>query len=282
MMIKVKAILRTLINSFIPQDKYFPKILHIRIMYSFKYYISILSILTLLLVVSLMSKYPISSISQYKESIIQNVAAFPQDIELKIHKGELSTNSNAPLFLWVKHKNKPLFVFMANAREMSPRFQNPIPFIFLKKDGLQVSFRQFHQLWTYDPTANHIISRQQIPYFISQINSFFPYVVFLYCISMFILFPLAFMSFVTGAIILSSALTYLIFRTYFLRIHYKKCLQAGMHGTHIPLLFTAVLLYLFPFSTRCMPIVLALFFVFTLVSTFEMYSKEEPHHRRGR
>jgi hypothetical protein len=251
-------------------------------MYSLKYYISILSILTFLLVISLVSKYSLSSLAQYKESVIQSISGFPQDIELKINKGELSTNSNAPLFLWVKHKDKPLFVFMANAREMSPRFQNPIPFIFLKKDGLQVSFRQFHQLWAYDPTSNYIISRQQIPYFVSQIHSFFPYVVLFYCVGMFLLLPLVFMSFITGTIILTSAITYFIFRTYFLRIHFKKCLQAGMHGTHIPLIFAAVLLYLFPFSTSCIPIVFALFFVFTLVSTFEMYSKEKPHHRRGR
>lgn len=282
MMIKVKAILRTILNSFIPQDIYFPKILHIRLMYSLKYYIIVLSLLTLLLVVSMVNKYPITTISQYRDSVIHSLSEFPQDIELKISNGELSTNSNAPLFLWVKHKDKPLFVFMANAREMSPRFQNPIPFIFLKKDGIQVSFRQFHQLWSYNLASEHIISKQQIPNFISQIHSFFPYVVLFYYVGMFLLLPLVFMSFITGAIILSCAITYILFRTYFLRIHFKKCLQAGMHGTHIPLIFAAVLLYLFPFSIRCIPIVFALFFVFTLVSTFEMYSKEKPHHRRGR
>ncbi len=279
---KVKAILRTFINSFIPQDRYFPKLLHIRLMYSLKYYISILGFLTILFVISFVAKYPLSRIYEYKSAIVQCLSGFPQDVELRIDKGILSTNTNTPLFIWVRQNGKPLFVLMANEREMSPRFQNPIPFIFLKKDGLQVSFRQFHKQWLYSPTSRYVLSRKQIPLLTSLIHLYTPYAICIYIACMFLLFPLAFMIFVTMSIILSSLITYLAFRTYFIRIHFKKCLQAGIHGTHIPLIFAAVLLYLFPFSFRCLPVAYALFFVFTLVSTFEMYSKEEPRHRRGR
>jgi len=282
MMIKVKAILAVFVNSFIPQDKYFPKLLHIRLIYSVKYYISILGFLTMLLVVSLALKYPFSRIYEYKSAIIQSLSEFPQNVELRINKGVLHTNTNAPLFLWVKHNGKPLFVFMANERELSPRFQNPIPFVFLKKDGLQISFRQHHKMWTYNPLSEFLLSKEQIPFLTSLIHSYAPYVVGVYGVILLFLFPLIFMCFITICILTSSVLSYLFFRSYFIRIHFKKCLQAGLHGTHIPMIISAVLLYLFPFSVCSLPIVCALFFVFTLVSTFEMYSKEEPHHRRGR
>lgn len=279
---KVKAILTTSLNSVIPQDIYYPKFLHIRFLYSLKYYITILLVLTGLFTLTFSYKYPLSKLLQYKNDVARSFAEFPETVILRIQKGQLTSNSDLPVFVWVKHKDKPLFVFMANARDDVPRTIRPIPFLFLKKDGMQISYRQYQHITTYDKTRDYTISKEHMPDFEEKVNAWFSPVLTYYNLALVTLLPIAFIIFTTATILISALISFLLFRMYFLRIHLKKCIQAGLHGTHIPMIISALLFILYPTTMRTVPIVCALYFVFTLVSIFEMYSKEAPHHRRGR
>ncbi|MFZ2026616.1 MAG: DUF1189 family protein [Microgenomates group bacterium] len=279
---KVKAILTTSLNSVIPQDIYYPKLLHIRFFYSLHYYITILLVLTGLFTFAFSYKYPLSKLLQYKNDITRSFAQFPDTVILRIHKGQLTSNSDLPVFIWVKHKEKPLFVFMANAKDDAPRTISPIPFLFLKKDGMQISYRRYQRISPYDKMRDYTISKEQMPQFEEKINALFTPLLSYYNLAMVTLLPLVFIIFTTASIILSAAFSFLVFRIFFSRTHFKKCLQAGLHGTHIPMIISALLFILYPTTMRTVPIVCALYFVFTLVSIFEMYSKEAPHHRSGR
>lgn len=279
---KVKAILTTSLNSIIPQDLYYPKLLHIRFLYSLQYYITILLVLTALFTFAFSYKYPLSKLVQYKDDITQSFAQFPKSAILRIQRGQLTSNSDLPLFVWVKHKDKPLFVFMANAKDDAPRTIRPIPFLFLKKDGMQISYRQYQRITPYDKTRDYIISQEQMPIFEEKINELFAPIISYYTLAILTVLPLVFMIFTTASILISSLIAFLLFRAYFSRIHLKKCVQAGLHGTHIPMIISALLFILYPTTMRIVPVICALYFVFTLVSIFEMYSKEASHHRKGR
>lgn len=279
---KVKAILTTSLNSVIPQDVYYPKLLHIRFLYSLQYYITILLVVTALFVISFSLRHPLSHLLQYKNDITKSFSQFPKDTILRIQKGQLMSNSDLPVFVWVKHKDKPLFVFMANARDDAPRTIRPIPFLFLKKDGMQFSYRHYQRISAYDKTRDYTISKEQMPVYEEKVNAFFAPIVSYYNLVLVTALPLMFMLFTTVSVIVSALMTFVLFRLYFSRIHLKKCMQAALHGTHIPMMISALLFTLYPLTFRTVPVICALYFVFTLVSVFEMYSKEESHHRSGR
>lgn len=279
---KVKAILTTSLNSIIPQDIYYPKLLHIRFMYSLKYFIVATLIVTALFTLMFAYKYPLSRLVQYKDDITKSFAQFPDSAVLRIQKGQLTSNSTLPVFIWVKHKERPLFVFMANAKDDAPRTIPPVPFLFLKKDGMQISYRQYQRITAYDATREYTISKEQMPLFEEKVNALCAPVMRYYTLVLFTILPLAFMLFTIANILIAAAASFLLFRLYFSRAHLKKCIQAGLHGTHIPMIISALLFVLYPTNLRIIPIMCALYFVFTLVSIFEMYSKEVPHHRSGR
>lgn len=279
---KVKAILTTSLNSVIPQDIYYPKLLHIRFMYSLKYYITITLILTALFILAFSYKYPLSRLVQYKNDVTKSFSQFPESAVLRIQKGQLTSNSSLPIFIWVKHKEKPLFVFMANAKDDAPRTIPPVPFLFLKKDGMQISYRQYQRISAYDPTREYTISKEQMPLLEEKVNALCAPVMRYYNLALVTILPLMFIIFTTGNILLSSIVSFLLFRLYFSHAHLKKCIQAGLHGTHIPMIISALLFVLYPTNLRIIPIIGALYFVFALVSIFEMYSKEVPPHRSGR
>jgi len=279
---KVKAIFTLFLNSIIPQDHFYPKLLHTPLFHSLRYYSVIIVGSAGILVALLFIRHSPARLIEYKSAVISAIAQFPVDAELRIHNGELSSNMNRPLFLWVNTKNKPLFTFIADTQDTSTQFLHPAPFIFLKNNGFQVSFRQFDHFWSYQRSDAYVISRQNSAQFEKQADRFFSSLVIYYFVFLFFILPLLFIIISTLAIVISGVIAFLILRIYSSRVHLRKCIQAGLHGTHIPIFITVLFLNLFPLAPRCLFVVGSIFFVFTLVSSFEMYSKEEINHRSGR
>jgi hypothetical protein len=215
----------------------------------------------------------------YKHAIIDSLATFPEGVRVTVKNGVLDSDQNKPLFLWVYRHEQPLFVVMVDAKNATPNSQVPLPLIFLNNTKAQISYRGNIYVQPYSPTFNMTITKGHISSLITHINSFFPPFIIFFYLFLFVIVPLTFMMTFTSFLLVSSVLVFLLLRTFIPHIHIKKGLQAGMHGTHIPLFIMVLLFVLFPSSPNILIIGASLIFIFSLVSTYEMYSKEITHFR---
>lgn len=277
---KVKHILTVFLNSFIPQDHFYPKLLHTRLLFSFKYYLSILSFICLLFAGVLFYQYSPTIITGYKDAIIHTLSTFPPEVEISIANGKLESNQMKPLFLWVYFKNQPLFVVMIHSKDSLNTSNTPLPLIFLGSERAQISYRNHKVAQQYSPDFDIILTKDTVSALSVWIQSMFAPFLFGFYFILLVIIPLLFAISISLIILLAAFITFILLRTFIPHIHYKKCLQAGMHGTHIPLFITVFLFALFPHATNIAIISLALIFVFTLVSTYEMYSKEVPSNSK--
>ncbi len=278
---KVKHILATFVHSFVPQDIYYPKLLHTRFQFSFKYYFIVLSFFALIITGIVVYQVSPIKMAHYKNATIRSLMSFPDDVKLTFTKGILETNLDKPLFLWVYDGSQPLFMFMVQTRDKMENAHIPLPLVFLGQDKAQISYKGSVFVRPYNSSWNFLITKPTIQSFITQTNSYFPaFILFFYTI-LIVLVPLTFMVGVSLLVLLSSFLVFVLLRTFIPHIHLKKCIQASMHGTHVPLFTITLLFALFPFVVNVATIAVSLIFVFTLVSVYEMYSKDTGH-RKGR
>lgn len=274
---KVKHILVTFLHSVIPSDIYYPKLLHTQFQLSYKYYSTIVGFFALVFTVMVFCQFSPFRMRSYKNSIVKSLSAFPEDAKITIKDGVMESNQNTPLFLWAYDNKQPLFVFMVHTKDTLSNSHIPLPIIFFGSDKVQFSYRGNIVVHTYDSSLNESITKDHLQPLIDSINSFFPPFLFFFYLFFLIIVPLAFVLYSTFFIFISSLLTFIILRTFIPHIHIKKCFQAGMHGTHIPLIIGVLLFSLFPYTTNIFVIMSIFMFIFTLVSTYEMYSKELPH-----
>jgi len=275
----VKHILTIFLHSFIPQDSYYPKLLHIRLSLSLNYYFSILSFFAIILTGSIVLTYSPMQMMSYKNSVINSLSAFPEKAIINIENGVLESNQNKPLFMWVYHNNQPLFVFMIHTKDILTHSYIPLPLVFFGSNKAQIFYRGKTFTHLYGNSLNAIITKERIQSIVYSINSLFPLFLFVFYLSLIIVVPIMFIMCSTFVILLSSSIVFVLFRMFIPSIRLKKCIQAGIHGTHIPLCIVILLFALFPFASNIFPVTISLIFVFILVSTYEMYSKKIVHSR---
>ncbi|MFH0773167.1 MAG: hypothetical protein V1922_02555 [bacterium] len=276
---KVKHILVTFLHSFIPQDIYYPKLLHTRFKLSLKYYLVVIVFFSCVFTGILLYHLSPIKITSYKNSVVNSLSAFPEGVTIKIQNGVLESNQNKPLFLWVYHDNQPLFVFMVNTKGVLTNRYIPLPLIFLGNETAQISYKGNIIVRPYKSSSNILITKESVQTLITHINTYFPPLMFFFYLLLILITPLLFVIYATLLIFLSSIFVFLLLRTFIPHIHLKKCLQAGMHCTHVPFAIVVFLFLLFPTTINILVIATALTFVFSLVGTYEMYSKEAAYDK---
>lgn len=278
---KVKHIFVTFLHSFVPQDIFYPKLLHTRLDFSVKYYICILSLFACIFTCLVFNFASPIKLMEYKNSVITSLNQFPKDVSITLHNGILDSNLNKPLFLWMYQQQQPLFVVLVHPKDTIGMTKIPLPLIFFGKDHMTMTYRDLNLSRSYDKLMSVEFSQTTVQTLVKSMNGYFPSFIFFFYLFLFMVSPALFMGGITLSIVISSLITYILFRTFIPYLHFKKCLQAGMHGTHFPLIITILLYFLFPSSLNIFIISAALIFVFTLVATYEMYSGE-INHSKGR
>lgn len=271
---KVKHIFSVFLLSFIPQDISYPKLLHTRLLFSIKYFLVIISLFATLFTGVLVYHYSPKKMMSLKNSFISTLSSFPKDVEIKIARGTLDSNQDKPLFLWVYNNGQPLFVFMVHTKDTLDTSHIPLPLVFLGGDKMQITYRGNSFVRPYSESLNASISQNSLKEVIPTINSLCTSALVGIYIGILLLVPLLFIGIIVFFIALSSLFVFLLLRTFIPHIHLKKSFQAGIHGTHVPVCVSILLFALFPTSTSTLIITATLIFVFTLVATYEMYSKD--------
>ena len=218
--------------------------------------------------------YSPQKIMQFKDSLMSTVLSIPEDVELSIVKGTLESNQEKPLFLWVYHETQPLFVVMIHTKDFLDSSHIPLPLLFLGRESLQFTYKGSSFIRPYEPNLNFTINKQSLVSLIPWFDSFATALLVGFSVCIITIAPLAFIALMGSMIIASSALVFLLLRTFIPHVHFRKCLQAALHGTHLPMSISLLLFALFPGKSNCFIITLSLIFVFALVATYEMYSEE--------
>ena len=274
---KVKHILAVFFHSFIPQDIYYPKLLHTRFSFSLKYYIVIVTFFACVFAGIVFSWISPVTMGAYKDSIVHSLLTFPDDVKITVQNGVMESNQDKPFFLWIYHDDNPLFVFMAHTRNMSTESLLPHPLFFMGPDSIKFSHNGKMVAYPYDSSLSLSITKERLIPVVKKINTLFPLFMIILYVMIISIIPLLFVGGISLCILISSFLIYLLLRTFIPSIHLKKCIQACMHGTHIPLIIALLLYALFPNTANILIITAAHIFVFGLVSTYEMYSKRGAH-----
>ena len=177
---KVKHILTTFFHSFIPQDIYYPKLLHTRLNFSIKYYIVFIIVCSCIFTVVVFYRYSPSRITRYKNAIVHSLSSFPDNVIIRIKDGILESNQNKPLFLWIYQGDKPLFVFMANTKDSFSLKNTPVPILFFGRDRIQFYFKGVAFTQMYTKIDQYVITKDTLQSFLVSSDSFFPPLLFFF------------------------------------------------------------------------------------------------------
>jgi len=276
---KVKHILVTFFHSVIPLDIYYPKLLHTRFIFSVKYYFFIVFFFAALFSTHVIYRVSPFNLIELKNTLTSSLLNIPDNITIQLKNGMLELNQEKPLMIWTYHNNLPFFFSMIYTKNSENFIQNTPPLIYFGQDKMTFSLRNKSFSRPYDHSANIFFTKDTIVSFIKKSNIFSPFLIVSFYIIFLIMLPIIFVIYSSVCIILASIFCFLIFKTYIPHLHIKKCIQASMHGTHIPLTISVILIPLFPYAFNCIVIVASFFFIFTLVSIFEMYYKEGSYSK---
>lgn len=273
---KVKAFFSVFLNSILPHEPYYSKILHLRFSQSLKYFFSILTIIYMILVIKGASYLRLDLLNTYRECVSRTIAKFPDNYNIYLSRGILSTNADRPFFVWLScDKNHPTLFAVIDERGKIENFHSYQTKILVT--GNDVAYGSGVFLWKRHLNTLSDPSTKYTKHNLSQLNSilfnvldrYLPYAI----IALVILAPLILA--ISGFMLvgLVSIFTALFYRLFNRKYHIKKIFQLGLHAATLPLLlfscsFSLYLLY---------PITAILSFILFVI--FHIAAVYEAHYR---
>jgi hypothetical protein len=291
---KVKAFFYIFFKSLIPNYSYYTKILKIRFLFSFKYFVSLIVFLNFLLGVSLLYRYSPQKINFWLKSVDSALANFPSDLNIFIDKGYLISSYNRPYFFWLrdeKERLKLVFVIDESASEEKiNQYQTKALLtktdLFIKEAGKvkKIPLSSFNQIIFNKETSK--IIRQRL-FFIEKFFYIFYFFIFLFILVSTFLFSFLINLFY---LFIASLLVFVLLKLKpEKKYHFKKVFQISFHAATLPL-FLDYLSFSFPYflpvrvhlPIKPLPfplIFLFLLIIFVIVGVYEAYYNN--HHRKN-
>lgn len=271
---KVKAFFSIFVNSILPHEPYYSKILHFRFSKSLIYFLSILSLVYLAFLFKTVMHLRNTSLDAYKSCVARSFETIPANYYLYLSRGILSTSSDKPLFIWQSCFTKhPSLLAVIDERGHIDNFTlyqtnilltgNDLGYgrkaIFLKRPlGMfpnpEVKYNKYDLLrWNsalFD-TAKH----------------FLPYaLVFLLLIT-----PLILVVGGVATVCLSSIFTVMFYGAFKKKYHFKKVVQLGFHAATLPVMLFSFTLLIYTFIPLTALLTTLLFLIFHLIAVYEAH-----------
>ncbi len=98
---KVKTFFHIFVNSLLPQDTYYPKLLKVPFYFSLQYFTVLVFILSFIFVTSISLRLSPLKINSLLGNLAANLNKYPNDLVININKGTMTTNYDRPYFLWL-------------------------------------------------------------------------------------------------------------------------------------------------------------------------------------
>jgi len=291
---KVKAFFYIFLKSLIPNYSYYTKILKIRFLFSFKYFVSLIVFLNFLLGVSLLYRYSPQKINFWLKSVDSALVNFPSDLNIFIDKGYLISSYNRPYFFWLRDEKERLKLVFVIDESASEEKINQYPTkalltktdLFIKEAGKvkKIPLSSFNQIIFNKETLK--IIRQRL-FFIEKFFYIFYFFIFLFIFVFTFLFSFLINLFY---LFIASLLVFVLLKLKpEKKYHFKKVFQISFHAGTLPL-FLDYLIFSFPYflpvrvrlPIEPLPfplIFLFLLIIFVIVGVYEAYYNN--HHRKN-
>jgi len=294
---KVKTFFHVFKQSIFPQPDYYSKIPKASITFSFKYFLSLIISLNLILLIFVSVRYNPGKINRFINSIIISLKEYPDDLVINLRKGSLFSSYNRPYFFWGDLAGKRKLYFVIDESASAGKILQYHSQVLLTKKELVINNQTSNVEYKTIPLAyfgDKTFDKKNSEQFISLLTiakSLLIVVYFVVVPSLMLILPLS--SFVITLFYLSiiSFFIYIVFKTYFhKRIHYKKTLQVGLHAVTLPLLLDYILIifkpsipanfYFKPFipSPIAFVILLAVFVFAAVYETYQDQHQKNIHH----
>lgn len=249
---KVKTFLHIFFNSLIPNTSYYRKILPTHFRFSFKYFFSLIMLLNLILIFNLINKYSPPKIFYWLNEINKTIDKFPEDLNIFINNGFLTTTHNRPYFIWMKNNKNQLRLMLvideSASLEKINQYQSPI--LLTKTDLLIKQNNKIERipLTSFDKTTINKESLLPLKQQILTFKNFFYYFYFAAVILAITLIPIS--SLIVNIFYLSfgSLIAFILLKLKSQKkYHFKKIFQISLHASTLPLLIN-YLAFNFPLS----------------------------------
>lgn len=117
---KVKTFFHVFKSSLIPQAHYYKKILHTKLSFSIRYFISLIILINLLFYFLFIVLHNPQKINFMKQSLITALNNFPEDLKIHINKGVLMTTYDRPYFFWINDQENDKVLFAVVDQSATP------------------------------------------------------------------------------------------------------------------------------------------------------------------
>jgi len=290
---KVKAFFYVFLKSLFPNKKYYQKIAHTPFSFSFKYLISLMFFINLILIIILSSFYSPNKIRKTLEATIASLENYPQELVISIQNNNLFTTLDRPYFFWLKDNNRPQLILVIDQSADEKKIE-----IYKSKFLITATHLVYQKEGKYQSLPLSFLNNQyidktrvnQLKALILKINSRLLLYYFLGLISLFFLL-FSFSLLINLFYLFFVSLAVFVFFKYLQKrhFHFSKVYQISFHAATFPYLLDYLLLTfpksikilpLFPSTfTRLFPLLfLIILTLFTTVGVLEAYSHPTSSH----
>jgi len=217
--------------------------------------------------------------TQLRTSLTHALSSIPDNVQIRIDNGIMSTNLNRPLYIWsYDHLNRPSLIFLVDEHQTDRLNSKPVALLTLTKNHLILKTNEITYTKPYD-TQTYIINSDSMSRFMRLVTLYAPQIQVAFYVSYFLVFPVLTAFWVSAIVIITSLCTYTVFHFFIKRVHFVRCIQATLHGSVLPFILSFFLLTLYPGQVSSLVITPFLVGIFSLVSVFEMYFDEIKNDR---
>ncbi|MDH7476464.1 MAG: DUF1189 family protein [Microgenomates group bacterium] len=234
---KVKTFFYVLKNSIFPQSSYYHKLKKTPFVFSLKYFFALMLFLNFVFLFLILLQINLQALLSFKNSLINNLNEFPNDLTISINRGSLITTLNRPYFLWLDNFGKKNLFLVIDESATPDRIKEYGANFMLTKKYLVINKKYF---FSSTPLSNINfsinINRQMILWSLDLIKKYWFKLLITFFVFSFFLF--LFISFLVGFfyLILASLIVYLTFLLISIKLPFKKIFQLSLHSSSLPLL----------------------------------------------
>ncbi|MFN4212556.1 MAG: hypothetical protein ACK4FL_01165 [Microgenomates group bacterium] len=252
---KVKSFFHIFKNSLIPTSNYYHKIIRTPLKFSFKYFITLIFLLTLFLFLVLGKNFNPKKILTILNSLNLSLENYPSDLTIYIDNGTALSNYNHPYFFWLDNQNKKTLLFVFDETAELSKIKTYKSFILMNSKNLvfnlnQIGLDKNFYIQPLNQLPNQKFGKDQV----LQINNLLKKIIknypLIYLSLGFSIFALIFIftTFFTLFYLLLSTIIVFIAWRFFLKkkFHLKKIFQISLHTATFPLILDYLLFVSIP------------------------------------
>jgi len=273
---KVKTFLKQLSYSLLPQSSHYEHFLQNHFSTSFAFFLKsqvFFSCIILLLIFININPF---TINRYKEYINSSLNTVPNNLEISINKGELSSNLFRPFFFWINFPKEKYLFLVVDEKANPDKIIEYESSVLLTKNSIIAKYQnKLYTLPYFQLTDNLTLKKSDILTMSSHIFNKIKILFIAIFPLLMVIVPLSLFFTALINIILSSVTVYIFYRLFNKHYTFIKILQIGFYSSTLPILITIVLFSLFLWRN------IPLFFPFTIFLIFQITGVFEAHYNKS-